>query len=191
MASDTCDIYFTHIKVNHLLYTCSLDPFEDGILLETSLVCMHRYYRNLTDDEEECKRQRTPTPSMREAWKRRRKKRSCYKLQPPDVRTPPDIRYLTQPRRPEELQATSATVAGRPKNTGRPTSPSARTTDTGRTTGATATEKNLRKSEVFRTSGPSRASGRLTPTGRPTPVCAATGLWPCIPLPLTPWWLRL
>ena len=43
LASDTCDIYFTYIKVNHLLYTCSLDPFEDGILLDTSPVCMHRY----------------------------------------------------------------------------------------------------------------------------------------------------
>ena len=30
-----------------------------------------------------------------------------------------------------------------------------------------------------------------TPTGRPTPVYAAAGLWPCIPLPLTPSWLRL
>ena len=35
LASDTCDIYFTYIKVNHLLYMCSLDPFEDGILLDT------------------------------------------------------------------------------------------------------------------------------------------------------------
>ena len=43
LASDTCNIYFTHIKVNHLLYTCSLDPFEDGILLDTSPMCMHRY----------------------------------------------------------------------------------------------------------------------------------------------------
>ena len=38
LASDTCDIYFTYTKVNHLLYTCSLDPFEDGILLDTPLV---------------------------------------------------------------------------------------------------------------------------------------------------------
>ena len=37
-ASNTCDIYFTYKKVNHLLYTCSLDPFEDGILLDTPLV---------------------------------------------------------------------------------------------------------------------------------------------------------
>src|SRR3954462_877699 len=73
-ASDTCDIYFTYTKVNHLLYTCSLDLFEDGILLDTLPVCMHRYCRNTTDDEEECKRQGTTTPSVREAWKRRRKK---------------------------------------------------------------------------------------------------------------------
>ena len=37
--NDTCDIYFTYTKVNHLLYMCSLDPFEDGILLDTPLVC--------------------------------------------------------------------------------------------------------------------------------------------------------
>ncbi len=75
LASDTCDIYFTYAKVNHLLYTCSLDPFEDGILLDTSPVCMHRYCWSFTDVEEECKRQGTTTPSAREAWKRRRKKR--------------------------------------------------------------------------------------------------------------------
>ena len=72
-ASDTCDIYFTYIKVNPLLYTCSLDPFEDGILLDPPS-CMHRYCRSFTDDEEECKRQGSPTPSAREAWKRRKKK---------------------------------------------------------------------------------------------------------------------
>ena len=43
LASDTHDIYFAYIKVNHLLYACSLDPFEDGLLLDTPLVCMHRY----------------------------------------------------------------------------------------------------------------------------------------------------
>ena len=74
LASDTCDIYFTYTKVNHLLYTCSLDPFEDGILLDTSPVCMHRYCRSFTDIEKECKRQGTTTPSAREAWKRRWKK---------------------------------------------------------------------------------------------------------------------
>ena len=86
LACDTCDIYFTYTKVNHLLYTCSLDPFEDGILLDTPLVCMHRYCRNTTDDEEECKRQGTTTPSAREAWKRRRKKTELLKLQRPDIR---------------------------------------------------------------------------------------------------------
>ena len=67
LGSDTCDLYFSYIKVNHLLYTCSLDPFEDGILLDTPLVCMHRYCRSFTDGEEECKRQGSPTPSAREA----------------------------------------------------------------------------------------------------------------------------
>ena len=86
LASDTCDIYFTYTKVNHLLYTCSLDTFVDGILLDTPLVCMHRYCRNTTDDEEECKRQGTTTPSAREAWKRRQKKTELLKVQRPDIR---------------------------------------------------------------------------------------------------------
>ena len=53
LAGDTCDIYFTHTKVNHLHYTFSLDPFEDGVLLETTPVCMHRYCRSFMDVEEE------------------------------------------------------------------------------------------------------------------------------------------
>ena len=48
LASDTCGIYFTYIKVNHLLYMCTLDPFEDGILLDIPSVCMHRYCRSFT-----------------------------------------------------------------------------------------------------------------------------------------------
>ena len=100
LASDTgvCGIYFMYIKVNHLLYMCSLDPFEDGILLDTPLVCMHRYCRNATDVEEECKRQGTPTPSAREAWKRRRKKRISQVrderyYRPHQAVLPPDVRY--------------------------------------------------------------------------------------------------
>ena len=85
-ASDTCDIYLTYTKVNHLLYTCSIDTFEDSILLDTPLVCMHRYCRNTTDDEEECKRQGTTTPSTREAWERRRKKMKLLMLHWPDIR---------------------------------------------------------------------------------------------------------
>ena len=78
-ASDMCDIYLAYTKVNHLLYTCSLDPFKDGVLLDTSPVCMHRYCQSFTDVEEECKRQGTTTPSAREAWQRRRKKKSCQR----------------------------------------------------------------------------------------------------------------
>jgi hypothetical protein len=99
LASDTCDIYFTYIKVNHLLYTCSLDPFEDGILLDTSPVCMHRYCRNLRDVEEECERKCTSTPSTRDAWKRRRKKgeeAGAAAEASPDIRTAVRI-IRTQP----------------------------------------------------------------------------------------------
>jgi hypothetical protein len=74
LASDMCKIYFKYIKVNHLLYTCSLDPLEDRILLDTPLLCMHRYYRSTTDDKEECKRKCTPIPSKKEARKRTQKK---------------------------------------------------------------------------------------------------------------------
>ena len=74
LASDTCHIYFMHTKVNHLLYTCPLVPFEDGILLDPSLVCIHRCERSYTFIEEESKKKRTSTPSKREAWKRRRKR---------------------------------------------------------------------------------------------------------------------
>ena len=74
LASDTCHIYFIHTKVNHLLYTCPLVPFEDGILLDPSLVCIHRCERSYTFIEEESKKKRTYTPSKREAWKRRRKR---------------------------------------------------------------------------------------------------------------------
>ena len=74
LASDTCHIYFMHTKVNHLLYTCSLVPFEDGILLDIPFVCIHRYCRIFKHSEDEFMRKRTSTPSKREAWKRRRKR---------------------------------------------------------------------------------------------------------------------
>ena len=67
LASDTCHIYFIHTKVNHLLYTCSLVPFEDGILLDPSLVCILRCERSYTFIMEESKRKRTTTPSKTEA----------------------------------------------------------------------------------------------------------------------------
>ena len=74
LTSDTCHIYFMHTKVNHLLYTCPLVPFEDGILLDPSLVSIHRCERSYTFIGEESKMKRTSTPSKREAWKRRRKR---------------------------------------------------------------------------------------------------------------------
>ena len=85
LASDTCHNYFTYIKVNHLLYTCSLEPLEDGILLDTPSVCIHRYCRTFTNDKEECKRQGMTTPSSREAWKRIWKKMELRSLKQLDV----------------------------------------------------------------------------------------------------------
>src|SRR6187399_146636 len=121
LASDTCDLYFSYKKVNHLLYTCPLDPFEDGILLDTPLVCMHWYCRSFTDDEEECKRQGSPTPSAREAWKRRRKKRSCCKLQAPDDRRLPDVRRVPGDRKSGSYRTSGPSRAtGRPVSSGRP-----------------------------------------------------------------------
>ena len=104
LASDTCDIYFTYIKVNHLLYTCSLDPLEDGILLDTPLVCMHRYYRSTMDDEEEHKRKCTPTPSAREAWKRRKKKRGEASGKPGTSGHQPGTSGLRRPAQPRVCQ---------------------------------------------------------------------------------------
>ena len=56
--SDTCDFYFMHTKVNHLLYRCPLAPFEDGILLDPSLVCIHRCERSYTFIKKESKKNR-------------------------------------------------------------------------------------------------------------------------------------
>ena len=72
LASDTCELYFSYTKVNLLLYMSSLDPFEDGVLLDTSPVCIHRYCRSFTDVKEEPKHKSISTPSAREAWKRRK-----------------------------------------------------------------------------------------------------------------------
>ena len=137
LASDTCAIYFSYIKVNLLLYTCSLDPFEDGILLDTPLVCMHRCCRSFTDDKEERKRQGTPTPSAREAWKRRRKKKS---LSSPERAVLPPTSGTTAPMRHYRLQAVLPLPSG------------------------------------------TTARGPVLPPC----LCAAAGLWPCIPrhLPL-------
>ena len=152
--------------MNHLLYTCSLDPFEDGILLDTPLVCMHRYRQNFMDDEEECKLQGTPTPSAREAWKRRRKKKELKSLHRPDDCKPPDVR--------------PSIATGRSTKTGRPTSPRHRTSDAHRKSGATHPEAKRWTSDALRT------TGRPTPTGRPTlPVRSrAFGLVSLSQLPL-------
>uniref|UniRef100_A0A453K9H5 Uncharacterized protein n=1 Tax=Aegilops tauschii subsp. strangulata TaxID=200361 RepID=A0A453K9H5_AEGTS len=79
LSSDTCNLYFTYIK---------------------------RYCRSLTDDDEECKRQETSTPSAREAWKRRQKKtelQQSYNHRTSDATTP----------RPARRTATGARYSGR------------------------------------------------------------------------------
>ena len=138
LASDTCNIYFTYIKVSYLLYTCSLDPFKDGILLDTPLVCIHRYCRNATDDEEECERKCTTTPSAREARKRTRKKMELRSLQCLDDPKPPNARHSTAP--------------GWPTSTGRPTHPrpAADQVYSARTTVEHQTSDNLQPSDVRR-----------------------------------------
>ena len=112
LASDTFDVHFTYTKVNHLLYACSLDPFEDGIILDTPLLCMHRYCRNAMDDEEECERECTTTPSARK-------------------RANEDARR----RATEEAPANE-----RPDDTGRPAPPSERTSGPHQTTGTSTPE---------------------------------------------------
>ena len=89
----------TIFLVNHLLYACSLDPFEDGILLDTPLVCIHRYCQNTMDEDEECEHKCTTTPSAREAWKRRRKKTQSERYYRLQAVLPPDVRYYRLPAR--------------------------------------------------------------------------------------------
>ena len=171
LGSDTCDLYFSYIKVNHLLYTCSLDPFEDGILLDTPLVCMHRYCRSFTDDDEECKRRGTPTPSAREAWKRRRKKTERLKLQPPDIRRP-------------------ARTSGASAEAGHPASPR-KSSKGNRSTRRTA----IARPDIRPVPGHPASHERpdIRPPARTSGAClrAESGQRPMYPLPLTPSCTRL
>lgn len=106
-------------KVNRLLYPCSLDPFEDGILLDTPLMCIHKYCWSFIEDEEECQHLRMTTPSTREAWKRRKKKQGqlLEGLDLPACPEPPYPRRFGLPghsslRRPEQLpRATTLQIA--------------------------------------------------------------------------------
>jgi hypothetical protein len=201
LASDTCDIYFTYTKVNHLLYTCSLDPFEDGILLDTPLVCMHRYCRSFTDNELECKCQGTTTPSAREAWKRRRKKTELLKLQRPDIwaRGRTSGAWTAAQELPQQ---TAKSISGRTSGA----SPDIRRLSNSRTSGSHPRKSGLRLSReeqngLFQAGHPASApdirrlaNGRTSgpQTGHPAPACAQSrARSPCIPFPLTLSWLRL
>ena len=109
---------------------------------------MHRYCQSFMDDEEKCKRQGTPTPSTREVWKRRCKKKSFRRSssertsrqhrttgpsQRQDVRPPPDKRHIytraksVDNQRPDDRQLLDvrchlnrAKVSGSPATPGRP-----------------------------------------------------------------------
>ena len=83
---DTC---IRHTKVKSFLYACPFGLLEDGILLDPPPLCTHRFEWSSTHVEEEVIHKSTTTPSAREAWKRRQKRRSP---QLPDVRSPPDFR---------------------------------------------------------------------------------------------------
>jgi len=126
LASDTCHIYFIHTKVNHLLYKCPLVPIEDGILLDPSLVCIHRCERSYTFIEEDPKKKRTSTPSKREAWKRRRKRQEegSSSQATPCARAPPtQCPRASQAGGPEDPVRTGVYRAhGTPVSTG-PTDP--------------------------------------------------------------------
>ena len=68
-------IYF-QINVHYTYTLTSLESghSENGILLETSSIFMHMYYRSTIDYEYYCKHNSTTTPSARKTWKRRTKK---------------------------------------------------------------------------------------------------------------------
>ena len=67
------DTHIEHSKVNSILYACPFGTLMDGILLDPPLPCILRL-ESYTSVMEEVGRKRTTTPSMREAWKRRRKR---------------------------------------------------------------------------------------------------------------------
>ena len=165
LASDTCHIYFMHTKVNHLLYTCPLVPFEDGILLDPSLVCIHRCERSYTFIEEESKKKRTSTPSKREAWKRRRKRQEegSSSQATPCARAPPTpCPRASQAGGPEDPVRTGVYRAhGTPVSTG--------LTDP------------VRTGPCVRSLDTPCARAPLTPCTR-GPLCVAVGLGPCIPI---------
>ena len=163
LASDTCDIYFRYTKVNHLLYTCPLVPFEDGILLDPSLVCIHRCEQNYTFIEEESKKKRTSTPSKREACKRRRKRQEegSSSQATPCARAPPTpCLRASQTGGPEDPVRTGVNRAhGTPMPTG--------LTDP------------VRTGSCVRSLGTPCARAPLTPCTR-APLCMAVGLGPYI-----------
>lgn len=176
MASDTFGIYFTYLKVNHLLYTCPLDPFEDGILLDIPLVCIHRYCRSFMDDEEECKSQGSPTSSVREAWKRRWKKTKLQQSYNHRTSGHP------QTRRPKELQPDDLRTSDKSQPLDVRCLPDIRCHLSRRKLSEVRRPPDVRTPASDRIFGNHRTSD---------PACAQPGLWPCIPLPLTPSWLRL
>src|SRR3954462_12271770 len=83
------DTHFEHSKGNSILYTCPFGRLVDGILLDPPLPCILRL-ESYTCVMEEVGRKRTTTPSTREAWKRRRKKRKGEEAAP--LRTSDDFR---------------------------------------------------------------------------------------------------
>ena len=130
LASDTCDLYFSYIKVNLLLYTCSLDPFKDGILLDTPLVCMHRYCRSFrTTRKSASSKEHLHHPRGKRGSEDGRR-RSCGAFngqmtdKTPDVRRVPAPGRRTLTRRPappvQSQNLGSPTPSGRPDPRERP-----------------------------------------------------------------------
>src|SRR3954466_6435473 len=83
------DTRVEHSKVNSILYVCLFGPLTDGILLDPPLPCILRSESYMCVMEE-VGHKRTTTPSAREAWKRRRKRRKGEEAAP--VRTSDDFR---------------------------------------------------------------------------------------------------
>src|SRR4051812_45120374 len=97
----TKDTHIEHSKVNSILYTCPFVHSVDGILLDPPLPCILRL-KSYTCVMEEVGRKRTTTPSTREAWKRRRKKRKGEEAAP--LQTSDDFRTSNTQRNSDRLK---------------------------------------------------------------------------------------
>ena len=89
------DTHIEHSKVKSILYACPFGTLMDGILLDPPIPCILRL-ESYTSFMEEVGRKRTTTPSTREAWKRRRKKRKGQEAEPLRTSDMSDVQHVSE-----------------------------------------------------------------------------------------------